>query len=237
MADRWLTFDCFGTLIDWRHGIRTTGELLFPGRGEDFLNSYNTVEAEVENEGSFRRYRAVLTEAVRRVAQSLSLELKPDDATALVSTIPYWPAFADVGPALAELRREGWRFALLTNCDRDIIALTQRRLPASFDAVVTAEDVAAYKPSHAHFLLFKSTFGASADAWIHVAQSYFHDIRPTSELGKPRSKRRRPEVRRSRCRTSPTGRVVPRVPLRRSRPSPAEDLARESKPRSPEARG
>jgi 2-haloacid dehalogenase len=183
VADRWLTFDCFGTLIDWRHGIRTTGELLFPGRGEDFLNSYITVEAEVETEGSFRRYRAVLTEGVRRVAQRLGLELKPDDATALVSTIPYWPAFSDVGPTLSELRREGWRFALLTNCDRDIIALTQRRIPVSFDAVVTAEDVAAYKPSPAHFLLFKSTFGASADAWIHVAQSYYHDIRPASELG------------------------------------------------------
>jgi 2-haloacid dehalogenase len=183
VADRWLTFDCFGTLIDWRHGIRTTGELLFPGRGADFLDSYNQVEAEVESEGSFRRYRAVLTEAVKRVAQRLELDLKPDDATALVSTIPYWPAFADVGPALAELRRDGWRFALLTNCDRDIIALTQRRLPASFDAVVTAEDVAAYKPSPAHFLLFKSTFGASADAWIHVAQSYFHDIKTANDLG------------------------------------------------------
>ena len=183
MADRWLTFDCFGTLIDWRHGIRTTGELLFPGRGAEFLDSYATTEAEVETEGSFRRYRAVLTETVRRVAQRLSLDLKPDDATALVSTIPYWPAFADVGPALGALRREGWKLALLTNCDRDIIALTQRRLPASFDAVVTAEDVAAYKPNPAHFLLFKSTFGASAEAWIHVAQSYFHDIRPASELG------------------------------------------------------
>jgi 2-haloacid dehalogenase len=183
MADRWLTFDCFGTLIDWRHGIRTTGELLFPGRGADFLESYIAAEAEVETEGSFRRYRAVLTETVRRVAQRLSLDLKPDDATALVSTIPYWPPFADVGPALGALRREGWKFALLTNCDRDIIALTQRRLPASFDAVVTAEDVAAYKPSPAHFLLFKSTFGASAGAWIHVAQSYYHDIRPANELG------------------------------------------------------
>jgi len=183
MADRWLTFDCFGTLIDWRHGIQTTGELLFPGRGADFLESYIKLEAEVETEGSFRRYRAVMTETVRRVAQRLSLDLKPDDATALVSTIPYWPAFADVGPALSALRREGWKFALLTNCDRDIIALTQRRLPASFDAVVTAEDVAAYKPSPAHFLLFKSTFGASAGAWIHVAQSYYHDIRPANELG------------------------------------------------------
>ncbi|HEV1991941.1 MAG TPA: HAD hydrolase-like protein, partial [Candidatus Dormibacteraeota bacterium] len=84
---------------------------------------------------------------------------------------------------LGELRKEGWKFALLTNCDRDIIALTQRRLPVPFDAVVTAEDVSAYKPDPAHFRLFQSTFGASADVWIHVAQSYYHDIKPTSEVG------------------------------------------------------
>jgi len=183
MADRWLTFDCFGTLIDWRHGIRTTGELLFPGRGQDLLDTYIALEAEVESEASFKRYRAVLTETTRRAAKRLEVELKPDDATALVSTIPYWPPFADVGPALGELRKQGWKFALLTNCDRDIIALTQRRLPANFDAVVTAEDVSAYKPSPAHFRLFQSTFASSADSWIHVAQSYFHDIKPTHELG------------------------------------------------------
>ena len=183
MADRWLTFDCFGTLIDWRHGIRTTGELLFPGRGPAFLDAYIALEAEVENEGSFHRYRAVLTETTRRAAHRLAVDLKPDDATALVSTIPYWPAFADVGPALGELRKDGWKMALLTNCDRDLIALTQRRLPVPFDAVVTAEDVSAYKPDPAHFRLFQSTFGASAQVWIHVAQSYFHDIKPTRELG------------------------------------------------------
>jgi len=183
VPDRWLTFDCFGTLIDWRHGIQTTGELLFTGRGEQFLDAYISLEAEVESEGSFKRYRAVLTETTRRAARRLDVELKPDDATALVSTIPYWPPFDDVGPALAELRKEGWKFALLTNCDRDIIALTQRRLPASFDAVVTAEDVSAYKPNPAHFRLFQSTFGSSAAAWVHVAQSYFHDIKPTYELG------------------------------------------------------
>ena len=182
MADRWLTFDCFGTLVDWRHGIRTTGELLFPGRGEAFLEAYIALEAEVE-EGPFKRYRAVLTETARRAAKKLDVDLKLDDATALVSTIPHWPPFGDVGPALSTLRREGWKLALLTNCDRDLIAQTQRRLPASFDAVVTAEDVSAYKPNHAHFKLFQSTFGSSAEAWIHVAQSYFHDIRPTHELG------------------------------------------------------
>jgi 2-haloacid dehalogenase len=182
LADRWLTFDCFGTLIDWRHGIRTTGELLFPGRGAEFLDAYIRLEAEVE-EGPFKRYRAVLTETTRRAAKELGLEVKADDAGALVSTIPHWPPFPDVGPALAELRKGGWKMALLTNCDRDLIALTQRRLPASFDAVVTAEDVSAYKPNHAHFKLFQSTFGSSADTWIHAAQSYFHDIVPTHELG------------------------------------------------------
>ena len=183
--DRWLTFDCFGTLIDWRHGIRTTGELLFPGRGEAFLEAYVELEAEVEA-GPYRRYRAVLAETTRRVAKRLDLDLKPDDAGALVSTIPHWPPFPDVGPALGELRKRGWRLALLTNCDRDLIAQTQRRLPVSFDAAVTAEDVSAYKPDHAHFKLFQSTFGSSAAAWIHVAQSYFHDIRPAHDLGIPR---------------------------------------------------
>jgi 2-haloacid dehalogenase len=182
MADRWLTFDCFGTLVDWRHGIRTTGELLFPGRGADFLDAYIQLEAEVEK-GSFRRYRAILAETARRAAKELSLELKPDDESALVSTIPHWPVFSDVGPALAPLRKVGWKLALLTNCDRDLIAQTQRRLPVPFDAVITAEDVSAYKPDRAHFQLFQATFGSSAAAWIHVAQSYFHDIRPASELG------------------------------------------------------
>ena len=182
MGDRWLTFDCFGTLIDWRHGIRTTGELLFPGRGADFLDAYIGLEAEVEN-GPFRRYRAILAETTRRVAKELAVDLKPDDESALVSTIPHWPPFADVGPALGALRKDGWKLALLTNCDRDLIALTQRRLPVPFDAVITAEDVSAYKPDHAHFLLFQSTFGSSAGTWIHVAQSYFHDIKPASEMG------------------------------------------------------
>jgi len=176
-----LTFDCFGTLVDWRHGIRTSGELLFPGHGEQFLDAYGAIEAEVESWEPFRPYREVLTETTRRVARRLSLELKPDDAAVLVSTIPFWPPFADVGPALGELREEGWKLALLTNCDRDIIGLTRRRLPVLFDAVVNAEDVSAYKPSPAHFRHFASSI--SPETWIHVAQSYFHDINPASALG------------------------------------------------------
>ena len=186
MADRWLTFDCFGTLIDWRHGFRTTGELVFPGRGDDFLEAYGALEAEVERERPFRRYREVLTETTRRAAQRLGLELADDDADALVSTMPHWRPFPDVGPALSRLAGEGWKLALLTNCDRDLIAETQRRLPVTIDAVVTAEEVSAYKPNPAHFERFRERFGSSAGTWIHCAQSYFHDVKPAHALRIPR---------------------------------------------------
>ena len=146
------------------------------------LDAYIQLESEVEKERPFRRYRVVLAETLRRSAAKLGLDLKHDDATALTSTIPHWPVFPDVGPALRTLHADGWKLALLTNCDRDLIALTERRLPEPFDAVITAEDVSAYKPDHAHFERFASVFGGSADVWIHVAQSYYHDMRPASEL-------------------------------------------------------
>ncbi|HEY6378193.1 MAG TPA: HAD family hydrolase [Candidatus Dormibacteraeota bacterium] len=183
MTARWLTFDCFGTLVDWRHGIGTTAELLFPGRGAELLDAYNRAEPALEVEAPFRRYREVLTEGLRRAAAELSLPLNEDDAPALAATIPFWPVFGDVAEALAACRADGWRLALLTNCDRDLIALTRRRLPVPFDAAVTAEDVGAYKPDHAHFRRFEAAFDVSRDRWVHVAQSHFHDIRPAHALG------------------------------------------------------
>ena len=179
----WLTFDCFGTLVDWRHGIATTAELLFPGHGLQLLEAYQRAEPAVQGEGAFRRYRAVLSETLRRAADHLALPLREDDADALATSIPYWPVFGDVEGSLARLRSDGWRLGLLTNCDRDLISLTQRRLPVPFDAVVTAEDVRAYKPAPAHFLRFEASMAPDRARWIHIAQSYFHDIRPASELG------------------------------------------------------
>ena len=183
MDSSWLTFDCFGTLVDWRHGIATTAELLFPGRGRQVLEAYQRTEPAVQGEASFRRYRTVLTETLRRAAGELGLPLHEDDADALATSIPYWPVFPDVKRSLGRLRSDGWRLALLTNCDRDLIALAQRRLPVPFDAVVTAEDVRAYKPAPALFRRFEASIAPDRARWIHVAQSYFHDIRPTSELG------------------------------------------------------
>jgi len=184
MPGRWLTFDCFGTLVDWRHGMATTADLLFPGRGADVLDAYMGVESEIERATPVPRYRQVLTEGLRRAAASLDLPLRSDDADALALTLPSWPVFPDVGEALAGCRADGWRLALLTNCDRDLIALTRRRLPVPFDAAVTAEDAGAYKPEPAHFDHFRAIF--APDAWVHIAQSHFHDIRICQALGIPR---------------------------------------------------
>jgi 2-haloacid dehalogenase len=178
-----VTFDCFGTLVDWRHGIRTSAELLFPGCGADVLDRYNDHEPAVERERPAARYRDVLAETLRRACRDLGLALGADDAGVLGATIEYWPVFPDVGSELGALRAAGWRLALLTNCDRDIIGATQRRLGVTIDAVVTAEAVGSYKPAPGHFIRFAESFLPAPGDWVHVAEGYTFDMRPARELG------------------------------------------------------
>jgi 2-haloacid dehalogenase len=178
---KWVTFDCFGTLVDWRHGISASVELLAPGRGAAVLDAYNTHEPVVQAESPRMRYRLVLAESLRRACAQEGVPLNDDDASVLAATIPYWPVFPEVGAELGALRAAGWRLALLTNCDRDIVGETQRRLPVPFDAVVTAEDVGAYKPADAHFDRFSTAY--EPGRWVHVAQSYTHDMVPAHRLG------------------------------------------------------
>ena len=125
-------------------------------------DAYLAHEVEIERRTPAPRYREVLTEGLRRAAVDLSLPLHGDDAGALAVTLPHWPVFPDVRDALTACRDDGWRLALLTNCDRDLIALTRRRLPVPFDAVVTAEDVGAYKPDPAHFHHFRDVLAPGA---------------------------------------------------------------------------
>jgi 2-haloacid dehalogenase len=179
---RWATFDCFGTLVDWRHGISNGLDLLFPGRGVELLDVYNRHEPGVQAEFPDLRYRGVMAEAMRRTAAEAGLALREVDATVLGDTIPYWPTFPEVARELTALRDSGWRIALLTNCDQDIIGETQRRLGAPVDAVITAEMVGSYKPNHNHFTRFEESFGATRDNWVHIAQSYFHDMQPAHAL-------------------------------------------------------
>ncbi|HYS37344.1 MAG TPA: HAD family hydrolase [Pseudonocardiaceae bacterium] len=185
-TSRWATFDCFGTLVDWRHGIATGAELLFPGRGGELLDSYRRHEPDVQAEHPTMRYRNVLAETLRRATAECGLDLNDDDASVLADGLPYWPVFPDTRAALTGLRAAGWKLALLTNCYRDLIAASQRRIGVPVDAVVTAEDVGSYKPARGHFDRFASSFDVTTGHWVHVAQGYFHDMVPAHELGIPR---------------------------------------------------
>jgi 2-haloacid dehalogenase len=179
---RWLTFDCYGTLVDWRAGIAGAIKTVAPGESEGLLPMYYRHEVQVQAEG-FRPYREVLHEALLRAVAEAGLTLGPGAGWILSDTLPNWPVFPDVGPALGKLREEGWQLGILSNIDPDLFAQTRQRLPVPVDAVVTAQDVGSYKPAHGHFLRFRETY--RPDVQVHVAQSWFHDVVPANRLGIP----------------------------------------------------
>ena len=181
--ERWATFDCYGTLIDWNVGIRAVLEQLF---GVDdapaLLRRYHELEPEVQDE-AYRSYAEVLTLVLERLAQETGRTLPEGEGNALVHSLPEWPPFPEVPESLAELRRRGWMLAILSNSDRDLIAASQRRLGVPFDLAIVAEDVRSYKPAHAHWEHFYEITSVDREHHVHVAQSHFHDVAPATELG------------------------------------------------------
>jgi 2-haloacid dehalogenase len=181
--ERWATFDCYGTLIDWNLGIRTELERLFGVReAPRLLERYHELEPEIEAE-PFHAYKEVLTLTLERLAEEESIQIPEGEADALPKSLPDWPPFPDVPPALAELRNRGWRLALLSNSDRDLIAASQKQLGVPIDLAIVAEDVQSYKPALGHWERFFEATSAGADSHVHVAASLFHDIAPARELG------------------------------------------------------
>lgn len=183
-GDRWLTFDCFGTLVSWQRGFPKILQRVAGERAEELANAYHHFEASLEA-GEYRSYKQILRDALVSGAQSIGFPLKPQDENVLAEHWDEQPVFGEVGPALAEVTAAGWKVAALTNCDNDLFERTKRTLPFSFDAQVTAEDVRSYKPAHGHFRRFRDLV-QDPEVWIHVACSYFHDIAPARELGIPR---------------------------------------------------
>jgi len=182
-ATRWATFDCYGTLIDWNLGIRTELERLFGVEAAPrLLERYHEIEPEIESE-PFHTYHEVLTLSLERLAEEESIQLPEGEARALAKSLPEWPPFPEVPAALAELRNRGWKLALLSNTDRDLIAASQRRLGVPIDLAIVAEDVESYKPAHGHWERFFDVTTADRASHVHVAASRFHDIAPASELG------------------------------------------------------
>jgi 2-haloacid dehalogenase len=182
-AQRWATFDCYGTLIDWNLGIRTQLERIFGVEvAPRLLERYHELEQEIESE-PFRTYREVLSIALERLAQDEQIQLPEGESGALAHSLPDWPPFSEVPAALGELRDRGWRLAILSNTDRDLIEASQRRLGVPIDLAVVAQEVQSYKPAHAHWEHFFEATTAERDRHVHVAASLFHDIAPAKELG------------------------------------------------------
>jgi 2-haloalkanoic acid dehalogenase type II len=182
-----ITFDCYGTLIDWENGISTAfaDAAAADGRQLDrdqVLKAYSELEPSVEAQ-SYRRYRDVLTETAQRVAERFGWLLSRERAVFLAESLPRWPAFSDTNPALERLVTAGYGLGILSNVDDDLLACTQRHFTVTFDLLVTAQQVGSYKPAHCHFTEARQRVGGQR--WLHAAQSYFHDVIPARALGIP----------------------------------------------------
>ncbi len=184
-----LSFDCYGTLIDWIGGIRGAFDRLaahggsLPAEEKDFFDTYLEAEARAES-GEYKPYREVLTAVQAALVERFGLSFPPDQATQLAESHAAWKPFADTNAALTRLKTR-YRLGILSNVDRDLFAGTARYFDVSFDFVITAEDVRAYKPNLAHFNRLLETEVKDAGTHLHVAQSLFHDGVPTAQLGIP----------------------------------------------------
>ncbi len=183
MADRWATFDCYGTLIDWNDGIRRELARVF-GDAEAgwLLQRYHRIERELEHDGRLT-YREVLTKALERLAEEEDFELLEGQRDALARSLSSWEPFHEVRESLEEARSRGWKLAILSNTDPDFIAASKEQLGVAFDETIVASEIGSYKPGHAHWEEFFRRTGADRTGHVHVAASLFHDIAPANELG------------------------------------------------------
>lgn len=186
MATRWATFDCYGTLIDWNAGIRTELARIFgEAHADRLLSRYHELEPRIQEHGPALPYREVMAAALAELARDEGVELPPNEADALGRSLPAWPPFAEVRDELRAVRERGWRLAILSNTDRDLIESSMERIGVPFELAIVASEIGSYKPARAHWDAFAERAGSDPDVHVHVAASLFHDIAPAGELGIP----------------------------------------------------
>lgn len=181
--ERWMTFDCYGTLVDWQSGFRQILTLVAGDRARDLVEAYHQAEAGVEAELPTASYRTILHEALQRAAAACEVSMNIDDLDLLAEHWAELPLFKDTEAALSALRSDGWRLGILTNCDNDLFESTRKGFPVEIDMVVAAEEVGNYKPDLAHFTEFERRSRVQRRDWVHTAVSWRHDMQPARELG------------------------------------------------------
>jgi len=177
-VERWATFDCYGTLVDWNGGIRRELARIF---GEDEadakLAAYHELEPEIEHDEPALPYREVMSRVLER------LGAPEEERAALGRALPSWPVFPEVPEALEQARASGWKLCILSNTDRDFIDASIAAMGVPFDRAIVAGEIGSYKPAHGHWRAFEREVRKLPD--VHVAASLFHDVAPTTELGIP----------------------------------------------------
>lgn len=187
-----VTFDCFGTLIDWESGILGVLRLLCERYGvkpmpadADLLEMYARLEGQAEH-GVYRTYREILAEVMQKLATDLGFQLASADRSLLADSIENWPAFSDTAASLRALKTR-YKVGVLSNIDDDLFegALPKLGLDSmgGLDLLVTAQQVSSYKPGHAHFDEALRRLGIDKSKLLHIAQSQRHDVQPCNELG------------------------------------------------------
>jgi 2-haloacid dehalogenase len=183
---RLLTFDCYGTLIDWEAGIFSALRPVLAAHGKtiadsELLRLYSELESEAQS-GDFRPYREVLQSVVRGLGERLGFTPTESQARSLPDSVSKWQPFPDTVEALTRLKTR-YQLAVVSNVDDELFAPTARRLKVPFDYVITAQQARAYKPSLQMFKLAQQRTGATTGQWLHVAQSVYHDVIPARSLG------------------------------------------------------
>ena len=181
-----LTFDCYGTLIDWENGILSALQSISASRGlhptpEKLLQLFVANEARLEA-AAWKPYQMILQEVTQAIAGELGFALKPTEQNALADSLPSWLPFPDTVPALRRLAKR-FRLVILSNIDDALFAPTARRLEVPFHEVITAEQVRSYKPGEAHFREALRRLEVPASQILHVAQSLYHDHPVARRLG------------------------------------------------------
>ena len=181
-----ISFDCYGTLIDWESSILPALRAVLASHGQSLpdaaiLELYGEFEAEAES-GPYQSYRHVLQSVVQAFADRLYFQASSAEIRSLHESVRAWPPFPDTVPALRELQKR-YKLVVISNIDDDLLAETRKHLDVQFDGVITAEQARSYKPSINNFQMALRALAISPDQLLHAAQSIYHDVVPARSLG------------------------------------------------------
>ena len=182
----WLSFDCYGTLVDWETGISEAVARVFAAHGvrktsSEILTLFADAEPKVQMSPEFLEYRRVLHDVMEIMAWGAGVRLRPGEAGSLADSLPRWPVFLDAAEALRGLK-ERYKLAVVSNVDDDLFAGSAEVLGVDFDAVITSQQAGRYKPDLRNFEIARERMGVESGKWLHVGESLFHDIGPANRL-------------------------------------------------------